>query len=70
MIDFFFKSSVPAPAIAKAMVAPLMDNGETEENGDNQDWTDDKERCYRCRKLVFFAERVSAINQVCSLTIL
>ncbi|XP_012945698.2 cysteine and glycine-rich protein 1 [Aplysia californica] len=52
------------PAIAQAHTAPLMDNGEPEPEGDDQDWTDDKERCSRCRKVVYFAEKVSGVGQV------
>ncbi|RUS82684.1 hypothetical protein EGW08_009521 [Elysia chlorotica] len=50
------------PATAQAHTAPLSEGG-VEEDGTG-DWTDDRERCNRCRRVVFFAERVTGDGKV------
>ncbi|CAL1548482.1 unnamed protein product [Lymnaea stagnalis] len=49
------------PALAQAHTAPLLTEGGELPEGD---WTDDRDRCNRCRKVVYFAERVSGIGKV------
>ncbi|KAH9519209.1 Muscle LIM protein Mlp84B [Bulinus truncatus] len=49
------------PALAQALSAPLMSEGDDQGDGG---WGDDKERCNRCHKVVYFAERVTGIGKV------
>jgi len=49
------------PALAQAMTAPLQTNGL--HDGLNGTAGDNKDRCPRCKKLVYFAEKVVGIGQ-------
>ncbi|CAG5132657.1 unnamed protein product [Candidula unifasciata] len=49
------------PAIAQAHTSPLMDDGQELPEGD---WTDVRDRCSRCKKVVYFAEKVTGVGKV------